>query len=150
MPAGPEWLDGLLRGAVPQLPLTCLNSVVSVCALSVDLFRDPDMGGKGVSRASVATSVGLMNVVGCWFGGMPSCHGAGGLAGQYRFGARSGTSILMLGTMKIVISLCFGKTLDNVIRYFPRTVLGVMLVFAGVELASVGAKTLQKSKAMES
>lgn len=158
MPSSADWVDGLVEGAIPQLPLTTMNSVISVCALSVTLFGEPgieganpvDSGvGKGATRVSVASSVGLMNLIGCWFGGMPSCHGAGGLAGQYKFGARGGAAILVLGTAKIAISLCLGKTLDNLIAYFPRTVLGVMLVFAGVELASVGAKSLQKSRTME-
>ena len=53
-----------------------------VAALSVDLFPD-----RPALPRRVSISVGLMNLVGCWFGAMPMCHGAGGLAGQYRFGA---------------------------------------------------------------
>merc|ERR1712151_1241578 len=116
-----------MGGTIPQLPLTTLNSVVSVCALSVDLFRSEIDGGKGVSRVSVASSVGLMNLIGCWFGAMPSCHGAGGLAGQFRFGARGGASILFLGVVKIAVSPTLGHTLDNVIQYYPLTILGVLL-----------------------
>jgi MFS superfamily sulfate permease-like transporter len=149
VPQGKEWVTGLIEGAIPQLPLTTLNSVVSVCALSVDLFRDEKDGGKGVSRMSVASSVGLMNVVGCFFGGMPSCHGAGGLAGQFKFGARGGMAILMLGIAKIILSLCLGETLDALIVYYPLTILGVLLLFAGVELATVGAKGIWKSSAFE-
>jgi len=149
VPQGEEWVTGLIEGAIPQLPLTTLNSVVSVCALSVDLFRDEQAGGKGVTRMSVASSVGLMNLVGCFFGGMPSCHGAGGLAGQFRFGARGGMAILMLGTAKIILSLCLGETLDAFITYYPLTVLGVLLLFAGVELATVGAKVILKSSTFE-
>eukprot|EP00418_Pyrodinium_bahamense_P055048 CAMPEP_0179162456 /NCGR_PEP_ID=MMETSP0796-20121207/79587_1 /TAXON_ID=73915 /ORGANISM="Pyrodinium bahamense, Strain pbaha01" /LENGTH=470 /DNA_ID=CAMNT_0020864663 /DNA_START=1 /DNA_END=1410 /DNA_ORIENTATION=- len=149
VPHGAEWLDGLVEGALPQLPLTTLNSVISICALSAELFGRPEDGGKGATRVSVACSVGLMNLVGCWFGGMPSCHGAGGLAGQYRFGARSGMSILMLGTAKIVVALSFGQTLNELIVAYPMTVLGVLLLFAGVELASVGARSLRASEAFE-
>jgi MFS superfamily sulfate permease-like transporter len=149
LPSDDEWRKGLVQGAIPQLPLTTLNSVVSVCALSVDLFRDAKDGGKGASRVSVATSVGLMNVVGCWFGGMPSCHGAGGLAGQYRFGARGGTSILILGICKILLALSLGQLLDAVIQYYPVTILGVLLLYAGVELATVGAKLIMKSEHLE-
>jgi len=149
MPDGEEWLDGLLRGALPQLPLTCLNSCISVCALSVELFRDPSVGGKGCSRASVASSVGIMNALGCWFGGMPSCHGAGGLAGQYRFGARGGASIFILGSVKILLSLFLGETLDSFISFYPKTILGVLLVYAGIELASVGIKGVAKKKGSE-
>merc|ERR1719458_1727897 len=108
VPQGDDWVDGLVAGALPQLPLTILNSVISVCALSVDLFGDPEHQGKGVTRVSVASSVGLMNLVGCWFGGMPSCHGAGGLAGHHKFGARGGMSVIMLGAVKVLLALSIG------------------------------------------
>jgi len=85
----------------------------------------------------VAVSVGLMNPVSGWFGGMPMCHGAGGLAGQYRFGARTNGSILFLGTAKLVIAVLFGASLMNFCRVFPESVLGVMLGFSGIELALV-------------
>merc|ERR1719329_236400 len=126
-----------------------MNSVISVCALSVSLFGDPRDGGRGASRVSVASSVGMMNLIGCWFGGMPSCHGAGGLAGQYKFGARGGMAILMLGVAKVALALVLGQTLDGIITFYPRTVLGVMLLFAGVELAGVGAKSLLASASLE-
>jgi len=127
-----------------------LNSVVSVCALSVDLFGDPVAGGRGATRVSVASSVGFMNLLGCWLGGMPSCHGAGGLAGQYKFGARGGMSIFMLGCTKVVLALCVGQLLEQIIEVYPKSILGVLLLFAGVELASVGAKSLHKSATFES
>eukprot|EP00929_Paragymnodinium_shiwhaense_P003065 TRINITY_DN103470_c0_g1_i1.p1 TRINITY_DN103470_c0_g1~~TRINITY_DN103470_c0_g1_i1.p1 ORF type:complete len:538 (-),score=30.50 TRINITY_DN103470_c0_g1_i1:132-1745(-) len=149
LPTSEEWLRGLLEGAIPQLPLTTMNSVISVCALSVELFRDERDGGKSVSRVSVASSVGLMNVIGCWFGAMPSCHGAGGLAGQFKFGARGGMAILMLGMAKIFLAVVLGQTLDVFINYFPVTVLGVLLLFAGVELATVGAKVIARSPTFE-
>mmetsp|Transcript_6938 Transcript_6938/g.15816 ORF Transcript_6938/g.15816 Transcript_6938/m.15816 type:complete len:500 (-) Transcript_6938:202-1701(-) len=149
VPSGKEWSDGFIKGTLPQLPLTTLNSVVSVCALSVDLFRSAEEGGKGISRVSVASSVGILNLVGCWFGGMPSCHGAGGLAGQYKFGARGGCAILMLGLAKIALALIFGQGVDTVVQYYPTVVLGVLVVFAGVELASVGIRSIARSPKLE-
>lgn len=139
-----DWSKGLIEGALPQLPLTTLNSCVSVCALSVRLFGDEKKGGKGVTRVSVASSVGIMNLVGCWFGGMPSCHGAGGLAGQHKFGARSGMAIFGLGIVKVLLAGFLGESLGQIIDYYPTAVLGVLLLFAGVELASVGADNLRK------
>ena len=94
----PLMRDALLRAALPQLPLTTLNSVVSVCDLSGKLF--PDNPSK---PSHVATSVGLMNLVGGWFGALPCCHGAGGLAAQARFGARTGAAPVFLGIVKLVL-----------------------------------------------
>ncbi|KAE8662965.1 Molybdate transporter 2 [Hibiscus syriacus] len=126
-----DWKVGFLKGAVPQIPLSVLNSVIAVCKLSGDLFPDR----AELSAAKVSASVGAMNLVGCWFGAMPVCHGAGGLAGQYRFGARSGWSVVFLGIGKLVIGLVFGNSFVRILNQFPIGILGVLLLFAGIELA---------------
>ncbi|KAJ8755876.1 hypothetical protein K2173_024421 [Erythroxylum novogranatense] len=125
-----DWKTGFLRGAIPQIPLSILNSVIAVCKLSTDLFPERE-----VSATKVSVSVGVMNLVGCWFGAMPVCHGAGGLAGQYRFGARSGASVVFLGIGKLVIGLVFGNSFVRILNQFPIGILGVLLLFAGIELA---------------
>ena len=125
-----DWKTGFVKGAIPQIPLSILNSVIAVCKLSNDLFPD-----KLVTPTAVSTSVGLMNLVGCWFGAMPVCHGAGGLAGQTRFGARSGAAVVLLGTTKMILGLLVGSSLVVVLSEFPIGLLGVLLLFAGVELA---------------
>ncbi len=131
-PAWDDFMTAFPKAALPQIPLTALNSVIAVCALSGDLFPDRPAG---VRR--VAVSVGLMNLVSAPFGGMPMCHGAGGLAGQYRFGARTNGSILFLGTVKLVLAVFLGASLLALCAAFPASVLGVMLAVSGVELARV-------------
>lgn len=125
-----DWKSGFLRAAIPQIPLSILNSVIAVCKLSADLFPDREL-----SATSVSISVGIMNFVGCWFGAMPVCHGAGGLAGQYRFGGRSGASVVFLGIGKLVLGLLFGNSFVRILNQFPIGILGVLLLFAGIELA---------------
>ncbi len=130
VPSAAEWETGILRGAIPQIPLTLLNSVIAVCALSEDLYP-----GRGTGTRKMAASVGLMNVLGCWFGAMPMCHGAGGLAGQHRFGARSGGAVVMLGIAKIAVGVAFGASAGLLLAAYPLSILGVLLSFAGIELA---------------
>ncbi|KAJ4954068.1 hypothetical protein NE237_030900 [Protea cynaroides] len=125
-----DWKIGFVRAAIPQIPLSVLNSVIAVCKLSADLFPE-----KEVSATAVSLSVGAMNLVGCWFGAMPVCHGAGGLAGQYRFGGRSGASVLFLGIGKLILGLVFGNTFVKILSDFPIGLLGVLLLFSGIELA---------------
>ncbi|XP_068652360.1 molybdate transporter 2 [Aristolochia californica] len=125
-----DWKIGFLRAAIPQIPLSVLNSVIAVCKLSTDLFPNKD-----VSATSVSVSVGMMNLVGCWFGAMPVCHGAGGLAGQYRFGGRSGASVIFLGLGKLILALILGNSFVRVLDQFPIGILGVLLLFSGIELA---------------
>jgi hypothetical protein len=84
----PTWgvfKDGVLKAGLAQLPLTSLNSVIAVSHLAGQLFPDRAAAqGWRWRPGAVAVSVGAMNLVGCWFGAMPCCHGSGGLAAQVR------------------------------------------------------------------
>ncbi|KAI1009300.1 hypothetical protein LB504_003563 [Fusarium proliferatum] len=120
--------------AIGQLPLTTLNSIIAVSALSQDLL--PELPAPSVT--SIGISVALMNLSSTWFGSMPVCHGAGGLAAQYRFGARSGSSIIVLGAFKLALGLMFGETLVDLLKHYPKGLLGIMVIAAGLELAKVG------------
>jgi MFS superfamily sulfate permease-like transporter len=131
----PSYFPEALQMAVGQLPLTLLNSVIAVSALSADLL--PERPTPSVTAMGI--SVGLMNLTGTFLGAMPVCHGAGGLAAQYRFGARSGASVIMLGLFKLFIGLFLGRSLRDLLRNFPKSLLGVMVVAAGLELAKAGS-----------
>ncbi|KAI9596968.1 hypothetical protein BDF19DRAFT_437336 [Syncephalis fuscata] len=143
-PTPSEFLNGFLKAGLGQLPLTTLNSVVALVHLAGDLFPDRPL----LSAREVAISVGLMNLIGCFFGSTPYCHGSGGLAGQYRFGARSGASVMLLGIFKIIIGLLFGGTLTGLLGSFPQSLLGVMLFISGAELAC-SARTYARKEASE-
>ncbi|KAK9918174.1 hypothetical protein WJX75_001970 [Coccomyxa subellipsoidea] len=131
VPTAAQWKTGIMRAGLAQLPLTTLNSVVAVCQLSSDLFPL-----RPARLVLVASSVGAMNLVGAWFGAMPCCHGAGGLAGQVRFGARSGAAPVFLGLLKIVLGLLFGSSLYQLLKAFPQPMLGSLMIFSGIELAA--------------
>ena len=137
-----DFRSSFLRAAVPQIPLTTLNSVIAVCALSADLFPD-----RPARPRRVAVSVGIMNLIGGWFGAMPMCHGAGGLAGQYRFGARSSTSIIFLGSIKMLLAVVFGGSLLALLHGYPNSVLGVLLGVSGLELALVARDQTERTPA---
>jgi len=123
-----------LSASLGQLPLTTLNSIIAVSQLSSELLPTvPEP-----SPTALGISVAAMNLIGCWFGGMPACHGSGGLAGQYRFGARSGASVVMLGLIKLALGLFVSDALVALLAALPKSLLGVMVVAAGVELAKVG------------
>ena len=125
-----DFSAGFISGALPQLPLTMLNSVIAVSALSFDHFPKR---GAGVRKISL--SVGLMNIA-CLFGAMPMCHGSGGLAAQKRFGARTNGSIIMLGAGKMLLAIVFGASMLPFFRAFPESILGALLIIAGIELGS--------------
>jgi SulP family sulfate permease len=66
---------------------------------------------------------------------MPLCHGAGGLAAHYRFGARSAGSNLIIGLSFVILALILGPQIVNFLNLLPLSLLGVLLVFAGYQLA---------------
>jgi len=135
-----DWKNGFIKGAIPQIPLTILNSVIGIVDLSNSLFENNKMS---IKEASL--SLGFINILGCPFGAMPSCHGAGGLSGQYKFGARNGLSVIIIGTLKIVISLLFGNILLDLISNFPSSILGIMLLICGADLTVQGLKRVKSN-----
>ncbi|KAJ2723525.1 hypothetical protein GGI07_002563 [Coemansia sp. Benny D115] len=132
VPTGSEFREGFLSAGLGQLPLTLLNSVVALAALSRDLFP-----GYQPSMTHMTMTIGTMNLVGCFLGSMPFCHGSGGLAGQYFFGARTELSLYFLGAIKIVLGVVFGESLLAILKWFPSSFLGVMLFMASIELGLV-------------
>jgi Molybdate transporter of MFS superfamily len=134
VPDRQDWKAGVLDAGIGQLPLTTLNSIIAVVHLSVDLL--PEVPTPSV--ISIGLSIAFMNLIGCWFGVMPVCHGSGGLAAQYRFGARSGASIIILGIAKLLLGFFLGETLVDLLKGFPTALITVMVLAAGLELASVG------------
>jgi MFS superfamily sulfate permease-like transporter len=138
---GLTWNDvfvGTLFLALPQVPLTLGNAVVATTTQNNWLFPH-----RPVTERQVAISTGLMNLVAPAFGGVPMCHGAGGMAGQVRFGARSGGAPIILGTLLLVLALFFSTSIETLMLLFPKPILGVILFFAGSELA-VGAFNLEE------
>jgi MFS superfamily sulfate permease-like transporter len=129
------WNDlivGTLLFTIPQIPLTLGNAVVAIVAENNELFPD-----RQVTEKKIAVSQGIINLVSPLFGGIPMCHGAGGMAGHVRFGARTGGAPVILGCLLILIALFFSDSVAMIFRIFPNSILGVILFFAGSELAIV-------------
>jgi MFS superfamily sulfate permease-like transporter len=78
----------------------------------------------------------LMNLAAAPLGGVPMCRGAGGMAGHVRFGARTGGALVILGVVLLSAALFFSDSVGTLFRLFPAPVLGVILFFAGAELAA--------------
>lgn len=115
--------------ALPQLPLSLANSVLATRRTAQDLFPE---------RAPAVRTIGFtyaaMNLVAPLFGGVPSCHGSGGIAGHYTFGARTGGSVVIYGALFLVLGLFFGGAFAQIIKAFPKPILGVLLGFEGLAM----------------
>ncbi len=126
-------LNALILLVIPQIPLTIGNAVMATADTARNLFGE-ERAKRSTFRA-FAASMGLANIGAGAVYGMPMCHGAGGLAAHYRFGARTGGSNLMIGTIFLVIAVVFGKAAISILGLIPNSILGVLLLFAGLELA---------------
>jgi SulP family sulfate permease len=136
MPYGwPGWHDLVWVIPVvvlPQLPMTIGNAIISNTDLAHEYFGEK---ARRVTNRSVSISQGLANLASFVLGGLPMCHGAGGLAAHYRFGARTTGSNLYIGGIFIALALVFGENIVSVLRLLPLAILGVLLTFAGLQLA---------------
>ncbi|AOS44760.1 hypothetical protein Verru16b_01828 [Lacunisphaera limnophila] len=125
-----QWLAALTLLVLPQVPLSLSNSVIATQRTVTDLFPDRPVTLRGIGR-----TYGVINLLSPWLGGIPMCHGCGGLAGYYALGARTGGSVILYGTLYLVVGALFSGAFQEVLRAFPAPVLGaVLLVEAGVLL----------------
>lgn len=132
MPTTTDFTFALLALVLPQIPMTMGNAVIANRDLSHEYFGNEN--GRVTDRA-LCISMGLANLFASLIGGMPICHGAGGLAAHYRFGARTHGSNLIIGGGFVVLAILFGSEAVNVFYLIPMGVLGVLLIFAGTQLA---------------
>lgn len=138
-----NWSDlviGTVFLALPQVPLTLGNAVIAITEENNRLFPDRPVTEKGVS-----ISTGILNLFGCAVGGIPMCHGAGGMAGHVRFGARTGGATVILGAILVLVALLFSGSVEILFKIFPVPILGVILFLAGGQLA-LGACDFSKDK----
>lgn len=126
---GQAFLVGTLLLALPQAPLTLGNAVIAITHEHNRLFP-----ARPISERTVSISTGLLNLGSSALGGVPLCHGAGGLAGHVRFGARTGGAVIILGALLLGLALFYSDSVTTIFRLFPTPVLGVILVYAGFEL----------------
>jgi MFS superfamily sulfate permease-like transporter len=130
-----SWQD-LLAGFVilglPQAPLTLGNAIIGTVAENNEYFPD-----RKVTAKTISIDHGVMNLISTFMGGIPMCHGAGGMAGHIRFGARTGGALVILGVIVLFTGLFLSDSVSLLFQVFPRSILGVILFFAGVELALV-------------
>ncbi|NWF55703.1 MAG: benzoate/H(+) symporter BenE family transporter [Syntrophaceae bacterium] len=130
-----SWADlvaGTLVLGLPQAPLTLGNAIIGTAEENNELFPD-----RPAKVKTIALDHGIMNLFSAAIGGIPLCHGAGGMAGHVRFGARTGGALVILGVMVLVLGLLFSDSVATIFRVFPPSILGVILFFTGLELASI-------------
>ncbi len=129
VPAMPDILTGFIILALPQLPLSISNSVIATEQTTRDLFPT-----RSVSARRIGFTYSAANLLAPFLGGIPVCHGCGGMAGHHTFGARTGGSVVLYGGYYLVLGLFLSGPLHEVLKIFPQPILGVVLLFEALTL----------------
>ena len=128
-PAWQDILTGLIVLAIPQIPLSLGNSILATRQVAEDFFPE-----RKLTIPRISFTYSLMNLINPWLGGIPTCHGSGGMAGHYTFGGRTGGSVIIYGSMYLTLGLFFSGCFTQLIEVFPKPILGVMLAFEGLAM----------------
>jgi MFS superfamily sulfate permease-like transporter len=135
-----DLVTGVLVLGLPQVALTLGNAIVGTVEENNTVFPDHPITVK-----AMAIDHGIMNLVATSLGGVPMCHGAGGMAAHVRFGARTGGALVILGGLVLCMGLFFADSVAILFKLVPRALLGVILMFGGLELgAGVHGNDFQK------
>ncbi len=127
-----DFISAFFLLTLPQIPLSIGNSILATSRIAKDYFPEKD-----VSVRKISLTYSVMNLISPFFGGIPTCHGSGGLAGHYAFGARTAGSVIIYGNLFILIGFLFSHNFQNILSVFPLPILGVMLLFESITLISL-------------
>jgi len=133
IPSPADYLSAAYALVPSQALLTVTNAILATALLTRDLFR------VDIPAARFSRTIGIMNLTSVPFGGFPMCHGAGGLAGQYRYGARTGAASICAGIIFIIVALLFASA--DVLTLISVGFFGALLVFVALEMGQHSLKT---------
>jgi len=117
---------------IPQIPLTLGNAVFATADTARTYFGPL---AKKVTPRALLTTMGLANLGAGLLGGIPVCHGSGGLTAHFRLGARTGGANIMVGVLFLALALFSDGHVLPVFSLIPYAVLSVLVVFAGIQHA---------------
>lgn len=125
---------GVVEATLGQLAMTIGNAALAASILLDDYFD------RDISPDELSTSMGLMNLVAIPFGALPMCHGSGGIAGKYAFGARTAGANIILGVGYIAVALLA----VGLVAVYPTAMLGIIL---GLIAVQIGWTSVRQSEA---
>jgi hypothetical protein len=140
IPTFPDILTGFIILALPQIPLSIGNSVLATKQIAQDLYPQ-----KPLPLQKISMTYSLMNLINPFLSGVPTCHGSGGMVGHYTFGGRTGGSVIIYGSLYIVLGMFLSNGFHHLINIFPLPILGILLLFEGIGLMFL-IKDLTSSK----
>ncbi len=130
LPGLAEMWTALWVLVIPQLPMTLGNSIAATCEVSNNYFGE---GSARVEPGRISLSIGLSNLAAGLFGGLPVCHGSGGVTAHHKMGARTAGATIIIGTAFILLALALGSAgAAALLRAIPNWLLAALLAYTGV------------------
>jgi sulfate permease, SulP family len=143
VPDGAAFGTALTALVIAQLPLTFGNSVVATADAERNYF------GARASRVRpnrLAASIGGWNLAAGLAGGLPMCHGAGGVTAHYKLGARTAAATLSAGVIFAALGLTLGDSLPALLQVLAPGALAGMLLFVAIQHALLAASLERASE----
>ena len=132
LPNGPDFATALTALVLAQIPLTFGNSVVATADAERAYFGER---ARRVDPPRLASSISIANVAAGLTGGLPVCHGAGGVTAHYRLGARTAGATLMVGALYVTLGILLGASLPAFLHLLAPGALAGMLLFVAIQHA---------------
>lgn len=117
---------------LPQIALSIGNAIVATEATGKLLYGEK---ASRLTLKNIPVSMGIANIASGIIGGVPMCHGSGGMTAHAKFGATRSVSGYIIGGALIAAALVLGKSGLAVISAFPGGILGVLLCYVGIQHA---------------
>lgn len=134
----------LVALVLPQFALTFGNSIVATENTAQVLYGDQ---ARRVTARALSLSIGLTNLVSGMLTSAPTCHGSGGITAHYRFGARTQKSSYVIGAVCLLLAL-FGRGAVGLLSLIPTAILGVFLVYVGVQHGALIRDIMKRKRAL--
>jgi hypothetical protein len=113
---------------LPQIILTFANSVLATVNVSQKYFGDQ---AQKVTVRRLVSMIGFGNIFSSLIGGLPFCHGSGGITAHYQGGARSNGSNYIIGTSLLIAAIA-AYLYGNTQIIFSPLWLSVLLLSVGI------------------
>lgn len=120
--------DVLLSLLLPQLALTLTNSVVGTYDTARRYFGDV---ASRVTLRSLLLSIGFGNLIASAIGGLPFCHGSGGMTAHVRAGATRYTMNFYIGFTLVVLALVSVILKIDLIPHYPVLLMAALVSITG-------------------
>jgi sulfate permease, SulP family len=120
-----------------QIPLTFGNSVVATADAERSYFG---LQARRVQPSRLAGSIAIANTLAGISGGLPVCHGAGGVTAHYKLGARTAAATITTGTIFVVLGFGLGAGLPALLQVLAPGALAGMLAFVAIQHGALAAR----------